>query len=93
MKHIYYFFTLAALMWEVSTLLETRRVHNFLTNFREHKGKSWDDWTSTQKSYTICVWGYLCWQFVGLFTFQWPVFLVLHIDGICTQKAHRFKMG
>lgn len=87
MKHIYYFFTIAALMWEAGTVFEPQRVHKFLTNFRLNaRGKKWDDYTSTQQSYTICAMGYMCWQFVGLFTFQWPVFLGYLLMGFIPKR-------
>lgn len=87
MKHIFYFFTIFAIMAEMYSFIETKRFHDFINRFKkESKEKKFDDWSSSQK--IMCFWMpiYILWTLCGLFTFQWEIFLFLITIGMISKK-------
>lgn len=76
MKHLFYFMVFLAIWWEVISLVNLKRVHKFYKTF---KAKDWGDCDTTQKTFSVLMIGYWLWTMIGLFTFQWPIFLMLII--------------
>lgn len=74
MKHIFYLMTIVAIMYEGMVILSPRKTTNFV---KGAKGKKFDDYTDTQKSFGVCSLLYLIWDLVGLLSSQWLVFLFL----------------
>lgn len=86
MKHIFYFLTLFPILWEMINLYNPRKVHNFISSYKSIKGKSIEDYTLNQKSFTYFNVGYLIWTFIGLFSFQWVLFIFLFALGLIPKK-------
>jgi hypothetical protein len=91
MKHLFYFLTVFPILWEVITLVKVNKVHQFILNLKTIEGKSFDKYTRTQKSFSIYMIGYIIWTFIGFFTFQWVVFLVLFLLGFIHKKYAWFR--
>lgn len=91
MKHIFYFMTIAPIIWEVMNLSNIKRTHAFCMGIREMKGKKYDDYTSSQKAYAVCAVGYIAWNFIGFFTFQWPIFVALFLFGLISKTNIYFR--
>lgn len=86
MKHLFYFLTIFPILWEVMNLVSINKTHQFALTFKTMKGKKFDEWTSSQKSFSICMIGYIIWNFIGFFSFQWIVFLGLFLFGLIPKK-------
>ena len=86
MKHIFYFLTIAPILWEVMNLVSINKTHQFVISLEAMKGKNFDEFTSSQKSFSICMIGYIIWDFIGFFSFQWVVFLGLFLFGLIPKK-------
>lgn len=78
MKHLFYFLAILPLMFEMMVLSEPTKAKNFSQKL---KGIKADEMTSQQQSYTVLCLGYWVWCFVGIFTFQWPLFLLIFALG------------
>lgn len=83
MKHIFYFITIFPLIWEMSTVLNIKKYHKFYKSF---KGKKFDNYNGNQKAVGILTLGYILWSFIGLFTFQWMVFVVFILMSFIPKK-------
>ena len=86
MKHVFYLLTIAPILWEAINLMGIKKTHNFLNNLKQIKGKEFSEWTENQKSFTICMIGYILWNFAGFFTFQWVLFVCLFLLGLLPKK-------
>ena len=91
MKHIFYFLTILPIIWEIANLTNTKRVHDFAFNLRKMKGKKITEYTQKQKEIVFWMLGYIIWNFIGLFTFQWPVFLVFFLIGLIPKRVMWFR--
>ena len=83
MAHVFYFFALFALFYEIAVFTDRKR----LTHFKEKlKNKTEKDFTQTEKRFVIWHVLYFVWAFFGLITFQWYAFVfyislsLLHIS-------------
>ncbi len=80
MRHIYYFMAIFPILWELYTLQNILKVHNFSKKFKKDaKDKKFDEWTDSQKALSIFMIGYLVWAFIGLFSSQWILFLFIFV--------------
>lgn len=86
MKHVFYFLTIFPILWEVMTLVNLNKTHQFVLSLKAMKGKKFDEFTSSQKLFPICMIGYIIWTFIGFFSFQWVVFLLLFLFGLIPKK-------
>ena len=75
MKHVFYFIGLLPLIYEMSVIMNPKRIYTSKEKIKA-AGK-FDNFTSGQKSYAILSLGYLVWAFIGLFSFNWVAFLFL----------------
>lgn len=83
MKHIYYLFTLLPILFEYLNLQDTKRIHEFIERLKTTPHK---EQTGYQKTYGVLMLGYWLWAVIGLFSFQWPVFLFMLILGAFPKK-------
>lgn len=86
MKHIFYFLTIAPLLWEFINITNFKKTHLFAKSIKELKGKTFDDYSSNQKNFSFLMLGYILWTLIGLFSSQWIVFLTLLILGFIPKK-------
>lgn len=86
MKHVFYFLTIFPILWEVMNLVSINKTHQFALGLKAMKGKMYDEYSSSQKSFSIYMIGYIIWNFIGFFSFQWTVFLVLFLFGLIPKK-------
>ena len=91
MKHVFYFLTIFPILWEVMNLVNINKTHQFALGLKAMKGKKYDEYSSSQKSFTICMIGYIIWNFIGIFSFQWTVFLGLFLFGLIPKKYIWFR--
>lgn len=89
MKHLFYFIGLFPLIYEMSVIINPKRVYSFKERIKA-AGK-FDNFTSSQKSYAILSLGYLVWAFIGLISFNWVAFLFLIAISFIPKK-HFFLM-
>lgn len=71
---IFYLFSFAAIMNEILTLANPKKVSAFARSF---KGKEFKELTDTQKNYSYLTILYFLWTFVGLLTSQFIPFLFI----------------
>jgi len=79
MKHIFYFLAIFPLIWELIVMFNIKKIWNFLKFFKNEKANGF---SSNQKSCLFFMIGYIIWNFIGFFTFQWPLFVFLFLLGI-----------
>lgn len=91
MKHVFYFLTIFPILWEVMNLVSINKTHQFALGLKAMKGKKYDEYSSSQKSFSICMIGYIIWNFIGFFSFQWTVFLALFLFGLIPKKYIWFR--
>jgi hypothetical protein len=84
MTTIYYLstiiFLLLELHWLVSPIEKTNNARKFLALSKLNKGKKWNEYSEEYKSELkskIWLLYVLFWMLLGLFTFQWQVFLIM----------------
>ncbi len=83
MKHVFYFFAIVAIIWEINVLLSPKKVHGLKDQI---KGKKFNEYSDSVKGLAFCMFAYLIWTIVGLFTVQWPVFVLMIILGVIPKK-------
>lgn len=77
MIYIFYFLAAFPVLWEAKCLLETEKVYKWVLNFKSLDKSDISKWTKSQRSFVLYMYGYYIWIFIGLFTFQWPLFLFI----------------
>ncbi len=86
MKHVFYFFSIIPLLWEMYVLLNTKTIHN---RSKAMKPKTkWGEYEDIEKGYILWNWLYFMWGFTGLFTFQWIIFLFLLVISFIPIKHY-----
>lgn len=83
MSHIFYFFILFPMVWEMIVITHPVKITNLVKSF---KGLKVEDITPRQRRLGNYMLGYLIWCFVGLVTNQWVFFLVLVILGLIPKN-------
>lgn len=83
MKHIYYSFAILAILWEAFNITSPKACNEFSKSIKLTKS---EDYNTTQKTFGFLMLGYILWVFVGLFTFQWPVFVLILILSLIPKK-------
>jgi len=76
MKHLFYLLTIFPILWEFINLNSPKKCYNFSKSL---KGEKYNNFSSTQKTFSIYMIGYLLWVFIGLFSCQWILFLLILI--------------
>jgi hypothetical protein len=91
MTHIFYFFAIFALFYEFLVLTDTKNASKFLINL-ENKLELDQEMSSTEKIFSRLMIGYGIWNFVGLFSSQWILFLILLLISIFSFKKYPFLL-
>ena len=74
MIHIFYFFGLIALLYEILVIFNTAKILDYSETVIKDKSKNM---TGTQAFFILCLFLYIIWAFVGLLSFNWILFLAL----------------
>jgi len=75
MKHVFYFFSIIPLLWEMHVLQNPKIIHN---KAKAMKLKTkWEEHEDIEKGYILWKFLHVLWLFSGLFTFQWILFIFL----------------
>lgn len=90
-KYLFYFMAFMPILFELKTLIHIKRAHQFSLETKSLKGKEFEDWPLSQRTYAILSVGYFIWAFVGLFTFQWPIFLGFILISFIPKKFVWFR--
>ncbi len=84
MTHLFYLasiiFLFVELRWIYAPIEKTKDSKRFHELNEAHKGKKWDEYSQEYKSELkgkLHLMFILLWMFIGLFTFQWPAFLLM----------------
>jgi len=86
MKHIFYLITILPILWELMCLVKPVRAKKFKESVKALKGKPFEEWTNNQRNVTVLNLMYLIWIFVGLFSGQWVVFLIILLLSFVPKK-------
>jgi hypothetical protein len=86
MKHVFYFFAIAAITWEAVCFLNPKKVSDFIKRTKESLSNGLSDFSMTQTAFTFLSFGYLAWTLVGLFSSQWVLFLALMLLGFIPKR-------
>lgn len=81
MKTLFYLVGIFPIIFELMTVVQVRKVYNFnkkITEKRDNKIPL-TDWEEKEKTFVIYQLGYVLWVLVGLFTVNWPLFLLILI--------------
>lgn len=76
------------ILWEGMCLSSPNKLYAFTQSIKllGKKDVKFDEWTTDQKTVSILLLGYWVWLFIGLFTFQWPVFLLFLLLGLIPKN-------
>lgn len=85
MKELFYLLTIVAITYELFVFRAPARVHNFEKRIKMNTGKG-NKPLKYQTAFAILTICYSLWTFVGLFTSQWPLFLLMFIFAIVIPK-------
>ena len=79
MKHIFYFFAIAPILWEILNIRETKRFHEFFLKCKKISTEDvgFKDWSTNQQAVSLLMLMYFCWTVVGFMTSQWIVFITI----------------
>jgi hypothetical protein len=86
MTYLFYFAALAAIVYELTALFNTDKVFAYKETL---KAKNADALNEREIFVSISMLLYFIWSFVGIFTSQWVLFLLLILLGFIPLK--RFK--
>jgi len=86
MKEIFYFLTLAPILWEMLNITDTKKCHRFILALEQLTAKKWNERTSLQKTYPFCQLLYYVWTLCGFLSFQWPAFALLFLLSFIPKK-------
>lgn len=88
MKHVFYLLTLVAILYEFSVLTDTKTYRDAKIKYAKTK---FNDMPSNIKAYAVLMFGYIIWTLTGLFTWQWPVFVVILLISIPKKRSILFS--
>lgn len=83
MKHLFYLMAIFPIMWETLNVVAVKKTQNFI---KSNKGKKPDEISGNYRILAFFMIFYTCWILTGLFTFQWPVFIMLFVFGLIPKK-------
>ena len=86
MKHIFYFFAFFAILWEGINIIYTKEIYKKVIRIISLKKENFKELADGQKYFLFFMFGYFLWIFTGLFTFQWPIFLLLFLMSLIPKK-------
>lgn len=85
LKFTFYFLGIFAILWELVVVFNPKKVHTFVRKLKrkqETKGVI----TGSEGLFSILTIIYFIWICVGLFSFQWPVFLTIMLISFIPQN-------
>ncbi len=85
MKTAYYIIGIAPIIWEILSIMNLHEVHAFCREY-ELVSKSKKPLNSTQNTFTFLMMLYVIWAIIGLFTSQWPLFILLLLVSFIPKK-------
>lgn len=77
MIQFFFLFGMVFLMWELLTIFEIKKVHNFVMTFKAVSGVPLEMRPSAHIFYSLLMVAYTFWCMIGLLTSQWPLCLIL----------------
>lgn len=93
MKHVFYAMTLLFIIWEMVSLYHFKTMKQKIKEVSDKSKIALQGDENGLEQYIFLyiiivffLFGYLVWGLVGLFTFQWPVFLLLFLIGLIPKK-------
>jgi hypothetical protein len=81
---LFFYFAIPALLFEIQTLF---RMKAFIAIGKAMKGKKSDEMTDKQKALNVCLFFYVLWVALGLFTSQWLLFGLFLILSLIPKKG------
>lgn len=83
MKTLFYLVGIFPIIFELMTVMQIKKVYNFNKKIMEKKDNKipLTDWEDKEKTYAVYQMGYVVWVVIGLFTVNWPLFLLILILG------------
>lgn len=91
MTHIFYFFAIFALFYELIILIDIKSASTFLNNLT-NKLKANEDLSTKEEAFSAFMVGYTAWTFIGLFSSQWILFLTLLLISIFPSKKYKWTL-
>jgi len=88
MKHLFYFMTVFPILWEMGSLVEMKKVQLFSKRLKNTKSS---DLTKKQSTFYLLHFGYIIWNFIGFFTFQWSLFLGLFLLALIPKNNNTVR--
>lgn len=88
MRHLFYFLAIGPILWELGVMKNPAKVVAFSKNIKRlSKDKvPLNEWNSTQRNFAYLQIIYTLWVIIGLFTWQWYLFLAVLILGLLPKK-------
>lgn len=91
MTQIFYLITFFPILWEIITITDTKRVSIFINRIIGYKNRPVELLTKTETNFALLQLGYHLWCFVGLFSSQWLIFLLILVSGLIPKKSVRMR--
>jgi len=89
MKYLFYLIGIFPILWEMINIFDFEKVYNYKRKLRKIKDS--DVLSSDQKLLLIFMLLYIVWMLIGLFTFNWILFLILFLSTLIPKK-NKFLM-
>jgi hypothetical protein len=86
MKTLFYLMALWPIMYEILSLTDTLKINMIRADLKKKQPE--EKYTTMESFVAFGNLFYLIWSFVGLFTFQWPVFLLLIGMGLIPKTSN-----
>jgi hypothetical protein len=83
MKNLFYLLAIFPIAWEMYSLLNIKKV--FEIN-KLSKTLKQEEYTPSIKALGICMLGYYIWCFIGLFSSQWILFLLIFVLSVIPKN-------
>ena len=85
MTHVFYAFTFFVILYEISVLQSPNKFQVFVSNFKR-KLKDKEEIDGKDYAFALFNLTYLFWAWVGIFSSQWHLFVILIIIGLIPGK-------
>lgn len=79
MKHLFYFFGILILVYELYALVHAHDIHKFSKDLKERAKRDGYRYSVNEVGFVLLHGIYVIWAACGLITFQWPLFICLFI--------------
>ncbi len=88
METLFYLIAVLPIIWELITITQPKKVHSFIDGVR-HKTENKipiEKFSEKEKSFIILQFAYIAWIIVGLFTFNWIIFLTIILISLIPKR-------